>query len=542
MSVDRPYTLAVDIAGAQYGGGCSSASGQTWGTQDESLPVFFPETLALGFHSTGRSIGTGTTALLFLGVRRYFSGQSGSHGKDLAGLQRPLFVSGNTCGSLKHARMGRRKLLVTVVIFVMVGCPSLAWMARPGFRSFTGQKSSEVVRWRQLQVPQATQADNSELAGGTALATETPKKATALSLSAGAAAFTHTSQGLGVATLIILGMTMLSGYTFQMVAESSADTGAGDFGNTWAQSVGKSTAWLPRMAVGIMSFTTCTVYAMILADLTSSILQTCLAALPALGALKPFVARTPTLIGLTVFVLLPLSLAFTSTLGLAACAYLALFSIWRAVDGSYLPGGKFFRLAPYTPCPLCGARELNDIVNPRALIFLSSISTAYMNHGMAPATFQELNRGVERSEGLRRYALAVLGAFGLAGFVCTASWHAWAAALGKMGVLLSVLFGFPLNFLLLRTEVAAIVSKTRDKLDIKLPAPSTWQDIGVVQATLGAIFGSYLVFIAPAAMSRGLRKQKRLRNRGRSVVEVLLAACGVTLGLLGLVINLRRSL
>ncbi|CAK9098937.1 unnamed protein product [Durusdinium trenchii] len=500
---------------------------------------------------------------------------------------------------MSRARMGRRKLLVTVVIFVMVGCPSLAWMARPGFRSFTGQKSSEVVRWRQLQVPQATQADNSELAGGTALATETPKKATvmstgvalakgmlgsgALSLSAGAAAFTHTSQGLGVATLIILGMTMLSGYTFQMVAESSADTGAGDFGNTWAQSVGKSTAWLPRMAVGIMSFTTCTVYAMILADLTSSILQTCLAALPALGALKPFVARTPTLIGLTVFVLLPLclaedfsSLAFTSTLGLAACAYLALFSIWRAVDGSYLPGGKFFRLAPYTPCPLCGARELNDIVNPRALIFLSSISTAYMNHGMAPATFQELNRGVERSEGLRRYALAVLGAFGLAGFVCTALMIAGlytfgdnvnglllsnyagtdlAAALGKMGVLLSVLFGFPLNFLLLRTEVAAIVSKTRGQLDqnerrllssglllaTALPA-LVLKDIGVVQATLGAIFGSYLVFIAPAAMSRGLRKQKRLRNRGRSVVEVLLAACGVTLGLLGLVINLRRSL
>ena len=35
-----------------------------------------------GFHSTGRSIGTGSTALLFLGVRRYFSGQSGSHGRD----------------------------------------------------------------------------------------------------------------------------------------------------------------------------------------------------------------------------------------------------------------------------------------------------------------------------------------------------------------------------------------------------------------------------------------------------------------------------
>lgn len=74
----------------------------------------------------------------------------------------------------------------------------------------------------------------------------------ALSLSAGAAAFTHSSQGLGVATIIILGMTMpgpwlsqasgklstdmsiesipcknfrLSAYTFHMVAESSAVAG-----------------------------------------------------------------------------------------------------------------------------------------------------------------------------------------------------------------------------------------------------------------------------------------------------------------------------
>ena len=70
-------------------------------------------------------------------------------------------------------------------------------------------------------------------------------------------------------------------------------------------------------------------------------------------------------------------------------------------DGSYLPGGKFFKLAPYQPSPLMGAStlpvlstgpgrvqgsagsrgrwdsgKLDDIVNPRALIFLSNISTA----------------------------------------------------------------------------------------------------------------------------------------------------------------------
>lgn len=183
-------------------------------------------------------------------------------------------------------------------------------------------------------------------------------------------------------------------------------------------------------------------------------------------------------------------------------------------------------------------------MNPRALIFLSNISTA------------------------------VLGAFALAGFVCTALMVAGlytfggnvnglllsnyagtdlAAALGKMGVLLSVLFGFPLNFLLLRNEAAAILSRGRDPLDanqrrllstgllMATSAPAiVLKDIGVVQAVLGSIFGSYLVFIAPAAMSRSLRNQKGLVRRRRATLEVVLTLCGIIIGLLGLYVNLRR--
>merc|ERR1712048_870935 len=70
MSVDSPGALAIDIAGAQYGGGGGSASGETYATRDESTPIFYPETVALGFNSRNRSISTGTTSLIFLGVRR----------------------------------------------------------------------------------------------------------------------------------------------------------------------------------------------------------------------------------------------------------------------------------------------------------------------------------------------------------------------------------------------------------------------------------------------------------------------------------------
>jgi hypothetical protein len=43
MSKDRPGRVTVDIAGANLGGGRGSASGETFSTQDESMPTFLPE-------------------------------------------------------------------------------------------------------------------------------------------------------------------------------------------------------------------------------------------------------------------------------------------------------------------------------------------------------------------------------------------------------------------------------------------------------------------------------------------------------------------
>ena len=113
-----------------------------------------------------------------------------------------------------------------------------------------------------------------------------------------------------------------------------------------------------------------------------------------------------------------------------------------------------------------------------------------------------------------------------------------AAAVGKLGILISVLFGFPLNFLMLRVEVAAVASRRKalDRNQLRMlstallvatAAPAlVLKDVGVAQAILGALFGPYLapraglkrskevnawrlkVFIAPALMSRSLRRQK----------------------------------
>ncbi len=82
------------------------------------MPAFYPEATALAFHSRARSITTGATALVFLGVRRYFSGQSGSHGLDLHGMAPPLYKHGARCGSLAHAQLFPRARLLRDAVTV----------------------------------------------------------------------------------------------------------------------------------------------------------------------------------------------------------------------------------------------------------------------------------------------------------------------------------------------------------------------------------------------------------------------------------------
>merc|ERR1719510_2280404 len=144
---------------------------------------------------------------------------------------------------------------------------------------------------------------------------------------------------------------------------------------------------------------------MILGDSLAAILRGALTGGSGTGvgwkaAMLPWCQRAPIIFLLSTFVLLPLcisenfaSLQGTSVIGLAACAYLAAFVVARLLDGTYLPGGRFFALAPFKPLALSPARGMSEVVNARSLVLLSNLSMAYMNHGMAPGTYQELSLG-----------------------------------------------------------------------------------------------------------------------------------------------------
>jgi len=408
-----------------------------------------------------------------------------------------------------------------------------------------------------------------------------------LSMSAGVAAFTRSPEGLLLAMAMLAGFTLISAYTFQLVAWVSAATNSRDLGEAWAQTVGTRYIWIPRIAVCVISAVSCIIYAMLLGDLLSSILYGALETIAGGGFLEHWKGlllqwchRGPVLATLTVTVLLPLclqeqfaNLSVTSLVGLAASCYLAGFTLWRCLDGSYLPGGRFFSLAPMTPAALVPAQSVSDVVNLRSLVLLSNFGMAYMNHGMAPATFQELATPGDAPPScaarLRRYRWVTSWAFILTGVICTTVMVAGfqtfgsrsagnllanyantdhGATLARVCVMVSVLFGFPLNFVVLRTELAAawkLDRRGRQTTTVVLLASFVVMalvlgDLGQVQAVCGAVLGSFVVYTAPAIMARALRKKGGLGGRRQAAIEVLLLGVGAVVTSVGLAVSLFR--
>jgi len=321
---------------------------------------------------------------------------------------------------------------------------------------------------------------------------------------------------------------------------------------------------------------------MIIADLFCSIVSGALGLQHAVGGWKgllaPWISRGPVLAVLSVTVLLPLclaqnysALAFTSILGLTACLLLAGITALRAVDGSYIPGGRFFALAPLKPAALIPAKAMADVINARTLVHLSTCSMVYMNHGMAPSAFAELAAsmpaGTSEEAKLRRFGGVTAASFGIVALLCTVIMACGfctfgananglllasyanadgAAILARVCVMISVLFGFPLNFVLLRKEIASALGSSgpdRRTLTAVLLAGIVGlamfiKDLGKVQAITGATMGSFLVFAAPAIMERGLRRRGGGKHK-RPWLEAIAMASGVVLGVLGLVVTLR---
>ena len=81
-SVDIPGQCVVDIGGACYGGGTQCPGCHLAGSQDESLPVFYTETIGFSFFMPQHTYNAGLICapldIAFLGVRCYVDGINGN--------------------------------------------------------------------------------------------------------------------------------------------------------------------------------------------------------------------------------------------------------------------------------------------------------------------------------------------------------------------------------------------------------------------------------------------------------------------------------
>eukprot|EP00435_Cladocopium_sp_Y103_P066789 s51_g29.t1 len=231
-----------------------------------------------------------------------------------------------------------------------------------------------------------------------------------LSLPAGIAAFSSSTAALTPSLLLLLGSAVLSAYTFYLIGQVCQETKTSTFGAAWDRSV-QSGKWIPQWICIFECFGGAVVYSMVLGDAFSSLLQGA-GAVPSLLA-----SRSGVILSLSAFVLFPLcclrsfaQLAKFSLLGTLATSYVVVFIVKRFLDGSYAPGGQFFKAAHATTTAATG------MFNPQMLVLVALLSTAFLVHFNAPQFFSELPPVEPKSESERRGKLRDFSKVSLIGF------------------------------------------------------------------------------------------------------------------------------
>lgn len=389
-----------------------------------------------------------------------------------------------------------------------------------------------------------------------------------LSLPAGVAAFASTPAALGPSLLLLVLSALISAYTFYLIGRVCQETKASSFGGAWANSV-RGGKWIPQWVCIFECFGGAVVYAMVLGDVFSSLLQG-MNFVPALLA-----RRCVVIIATSVAVLFPLcclrsfaQLAKFSLLGTLATSYVVVFVVKRFLDGSYAPGGAFAHQA----APAMAAAS-QSLVNPQMLVLVALLSTAFLVHFNAPQFFVEMPPAepasdAEAKEKLQKFGkVAIIGfgiasaqyalvmAFGFLTFGKAATGNVllnydnldpWAAA-ARVAVGLSTLFGYPMQFAGFRDGILEVFKidalktgphrlATASLLGVAVGVACVFRDLGQFQAIEGAMLAAFLIFAAGPIMALKLPMGKapaaRLRFRGLLVLGVafMCIGCAVNFG------------
>jgi sodium-coupled neutral amino acid transporter 11 len=190
-----------------------------------------------------------------------------------------------------------------------------------------------------------------------------------------------------IAMMVVMGAT--SAYTFSSVGKICAEHNVSTFKEAWSKSVGPRSAWVVSLASLSMCFGGTLVASIIIGDSFSALARTF--QFPSI-----FTHRNNVILAMTGAVLLPMcsmksmnALAPFSILGHIGVLYTALVMFIRHVDGTYAPGGVFFESLAQSARPSFDLKNL-PLINLRAFVLLSMLSTSYVCHYNAPKFYAEL--------------------------------------------------------------------------------------------------------------------------------------------------------
>uniref|UniRef100_A0A7S2W7H7 Amino acid transporter transmembrane domain-containing protein n=1 Tax=Rhizochromulina marina TaxID=1034831 RepID=A0A7S2W7H7_9STRA len=408
-----------------------------------------------------------------------------------------------------------------------------------------------------------------------------------LTLSAGMAG----GVGSVPATAIASVLGFLSWFTFTVLGGCCSALNVADFRGLWCLTIGKDSAWVIDLSIFFMCFSACVIYSGIIRDILTSLAIT-------VGIPSSLNFRSLNLVLLTCLVLVPLclmrslaALGMTSFLGFAAVAYTMLFTVFRALDGSYSPAsGKFLAGLAQEQAPSF-LQTSRWGLSPRVFVLTANLGLAFIAHYNAPRYFAEL-----RGHSPRRFTRMSATAFGILTLLYITMMLAGNALFGdnaqsnilsnfattdmlavggRVATGVSIIFGYPLAFCGLFDALQGTAASLAEHAGtlrwlcnwVSAP-PTTWhedllrltllsgatatalavRDIGVVVGLTGSLIGATIVYIVPSMVALRTRQscspddlRKSLGSLYQPVAFYCLIGFGLVVGGIGALETLRSA-
>uniref|UniRef100_A0A7S4JZY9 Amino acid transporter transmembrane domain-containing protein n=1 Tax=Odontella aurita TaxID=265563 RepID=A0A7S4JZY9_9STRA len=203
-----------------------------------------------------------------------------------------------------------------------------------------------------------------------------------LALPAGVAAIGDVSAALVPASIMVVGLGLLSAYSFFMLGRinDASEKKSSSMGDMWKNEVGEGSSWVVTLSCFLTPLGAALAYSIMLGDMLSSLAET--------AGLKGILAtRHTAILAITSLVLYPLcglkslaALAPVSMVAIFGVAATCVFMYMRMASGAYAEGGAYFDTIASNLQPSFGNIGTSKVKSPSILVLGGMAATAYLVH------------------------------------------------------------------------------------------------------------------------------------------------------------------